>query len=818
VTATLLQTYAVNLPANMEVVSATNAADANGKYISGTTITFKASFPYAASNVSDGTNTLEPDADGVYSVTIGTGDITVTATVGRSSTIDLTDASGDFAAINNDVLTGTTSHTVTIANGAKITLSGTTISGGNGIGTGTVGNSKTATVGDIVIKGGTVSARLGSGDIYNGSSVVIGAIKIYDTIDKVDASAITKSVTYMHVENETETDVTASASTYFTIIEDGDRRIIAPKDDTDYSITIADNIEHGSLTGAATAKYMEKVTITATPDLGYRLSRLVVKDADNNDVATTGNTFLMPKGNVTVSAVFEQGTHGTTEFAWGYFGPSGFVREASIYDGLTTVNLQQGQSYQILKYDESSYRKFLLDNDTYNATIPYSGGTGTFPEYGNGTNFNLNDESGFYDITMTDVGNGKWSVSILKTVAVMDAVPDQAYTGSEITPEPLVLAGSLGLTKGTDYEYSYTNNTNVGTAKVTVTFKDDYASIGSVAKTFTIVKATPTVTAPTPVEDLVYSGTAQALVTAGSTDFGTLIYSTDGENYATDIPTATDGGTYTVYYKVEGSDNWNAVDVQTVEVTIAYYNASLADIVDNTDVISNLITNYGSKANVTLSGRTLYKDGKWNTLCLPFGVDLNATDCPLYGATARTVTAASISGSTLNLTFGDAVNTLVAGTPYIIKWDGDGTSNIENPVFEGVTIDATERNYDNGATGDVRVRFCGTYKSTAFDAEDKSILLMGAENTLFYPITGSGIGAQRAYFKIGDDGELLAPSLTAFNIDFGDDDSATGIIDSLSPTLSQGEGAWYSIDGRKLDGKPTQHGIYINNGKKVVIK
>jgi hypothetical protein len=181
------------------------------------------------------------------------------------------------------------------------------------------------------------------------------------------------------------------------------------------------------------------------------------------------------------------------------------------------------------------------------------------------------------------------------------------------------------------------------------------------------------------------------------------------------------------------------------------------------------------------------------------------------------VTEASISGSTLNLTFGDAVNTLEAGTPYIIKWDGDGTSNIENPVFEGVTIDATERNYDNGATGDVRVRFCGTYKSTAFDAEDKSILLMGAENTLFYPITDSGIGAQRAYFKIGDDGELLAPSLTAFNIDF-DDDSATGIIDSLSPTLSQGEGAWYSLDGRKLVGKPTQHGIYINNGKKVVIK
>jgi len=106
----------------------------------------------------------------------------------------------------------------------------------------------------------------------------------------------------------------------------------------------------------------------------------------HDDVATTGNTFQMPKGNVMVSAVFEQGTHGTTEFAWGYFEQDGFVTEATIYDGVTTVNLQQGQSYQILEYDEyDDYREFLLDNDTYDATIPYSSGTGTFPEHGNGT-------------------------------------------------------------------------------------------------------------------------------------------------------------------------------------------------------------------------------------------------------------------------------------------------------------------------------------------------------------------------------------------------------------------------------------------------
>ena len=73
---------------------------------------------------------------------------------------------------------------------------------------------------------------------------------------------------------------------------------------------------------------------------------------------------------------------------------------------------------------------------------------------------------------------------------VIADIPDQTYTGSAITPEPLVIAGSLSLTKGTDYVYSYTNNTNVGTAKVRATFQGTYASLGSVEKEFTILPST----------------------------------------------------------------------------------------------------------------------------------------------------------------------------------------------------------------------------------------------------------------------------------------------------------------------------------------
>ena len=242
---------------------------------------------------------------------------------------------------------------------------------------------------------------------------------------------------------------------------------------------------------------------------------------------------------------------------------------------------------------------------------------------------------------------------------------------------------------------------------------------------------------------------------------------------------------------------------------VAPASISLANAADNSTTITGAD---GYVANVTLAARTLYKDGKWNTLCLPFNVTLSGS--PLNGAVARPLTSASISGSTLTLTFGDAVTTLVAGTPYIIKWpSGD---DIVNPVFNGVTIDATERNYDNAAEGDARVRFIGTYSSTTFSAADNSILLMGGENKLYYPATGAGIGAQRAYFKIGD-GAQLARSLTSFSIDFGEGDNATGIINVSAETRNNADG-WYSLDGRKLVGKPRQNGIYINNGKKVVIK
>ena len=243
-----------------------------------------------------------------------------------------------------------------------------------------------------------------------------------------------------------------------------------------------------------------------------------------------------------------------------------------------------------------------------------------------------------------------------------------------------------------------------------------------------------------------------------------------------------------------------------------------AIVLDDTGDNSQTVTdNDNAEVAVALNGRTLYLNGDWNTICLPFDQSVNE----YKGLEARTITAASIEGTTLHLTFGDPVDLLEAGTPYIIKFAkdddyvDDDAHNYLSPVFYGVTIDASKHDYDNGQSGDLHVQFLGTYASKSFDAEDKSILFMGDGNMLYYPESGASIGAQRAYFKIGDSN--AAPRLTAFSIDFGDGET-TGIMTTNLTNRTNSADAWYTLDGRRLSQKPSRAGVYINKGNKVVIK
>jgi hypothetical protein len=70
-------------------------------------------------------------------------------------------------------------------------------------------------------------------------------------------------------------------------------------------------------------------------------------------------------------------------------------------------------------------------------------------------------------------------------------------------------------------------------------------------------------------KSLPYTGKPQELVTEGAVSGGTMLYSLDGKAYAAELPTATDPGEYTVYYKVAGDASHVDSQTQTVTSTIA---------------------------------------------------------------------------------------------------------------------------------------------------------------------------------------------------------------------------------------------------------
>ena len=285
-----------------------------------------------------------------------------------------------------------------------------------------------------------------------------------------------------------------------------------------------------------------------------------------------------------------------------------------------------------------------------------------------------------------------------------------------------------------------------------------------------------------------------------------------------------------------------------VSCDIALYNNGTTNA---TTIATNNDPDSEQTLDVILYGRTLYKDGSWNTLCLPFDIyDINEMDdesdqylCLLHGATLMTLdnsnTGYDSSTGTLTLDFVDT-DYIDAGVPYIIKWDkpddydaNPAAYDIKNPVFSNVTL-AYISDYSGTAaekcqaflndrattSSDGCVTFRGTFDSEAIYASPATNLYVGTDNTLYYPLSDDFcINACRAYFQLNNGltcGNPSSPNaIRAFSLNFGEE--ATGIISIENGKLKIEDDNWYSLDGRKLSCKPTAKGLYIHGGVKVVI-
>ena len=273
-------------------------------------------------------------------------------------------------------------------------------------------------------------------------------------------------------------------------------------------------------------------------------------------------------------------------------------------DGDTSLSLNTGvvNNKAGLSNSASSSTPTVKVQNITNVAIPIQSGTLTYNSTSQTVTWSNYDSSkmtvsgttsatnaGTYNATFTlkDTTKYRWpdGTSTAKTVSWkinqynisnvdVGSISDQTYTGSSITPAPVlskILNGSskYTLVKDTDYTLSYSNNTNVGTATITATGKGNFT--GTVSTTFKINKASLTVPSQ-----------------SGTLTYNTASQSPSWSNYdstkmtVSGTTSATNAGTYSATFTLKDTTNYKWSDGTTTEKTVSWkinkYNISNVDV------------------------------------------------------------------------------------------------------------------------------------------------------------------------------------------------------------------------------------------------
>ena len=340
------------------------------------------------------------------------------------------------------------------------------------------------------------------------------------------------------------------------------------------------------------------------------------------------------------------------------------------------------------------------------------------------------------DNNHTDTQPASVTVTVApKTVTATVTVSGSSltYTGDPLKPGVIVKDGDTVISPE-EYDVSYKDNVNAGTATVTVRNKagGNYTVSGST--TFEIGKAASDVrTAPGANTGLVYNGGEQALVTTGTALGGKLKYRLgESGGFAEALPKAANAGTYTVYYMVEGDGNHRDSEIYSLTVTIgkarvtvtaldkriytddkapdlskpalgkdytvtglfgedaltgdiklAYVDASGTEITPDTTKVGKVIIRAGGLTAPNDNYTVVFADGK-----------LTVDERPVYTVKATAGSHGSItpSGDVDVLHGGSQTFTIAANSGYaisIVKVDGVSIGAVKSYTFENVTENHT---------------------------------------------------------------------------------------------------------------------------------
>ena len=234
---------------------------------------------------------------------------------------------------------------------------------------------------------------------------------------------------------------------------------------------------------------------------------------------------------------------------------------------------------------------------------------------------------------------------------------------------------------------------------------------------------------------------------------------------------------------------------------------------------------------VVLDGHSFYKNHMWNTVCLPFDIigesiyntplngaeiwELDVANSKDYGAT----TGFDAKTGVLTLNFKPA-HSIEPGKPYIFEWKTTTASQIDNPEFATVTIKSSETADMVVTSNDGLVQFVGTYAPEMLTGANAANLYVGTDDKIHVPVDHYEEGAFNAYFLIDLGNGLGKPGtalLQKIVMNIANADMPMRVIQITVPQNLPQQG-WTDLQGRRYDSLPAAKGIYINNGRKVVIK
>ena len=366
------------------------------------------------------------------------------------------------------------------------------------------------------------------------------------------------------------------------------------------------------------------------------------------------------------------------------------------YDGVSDLNIFIATSFQsipsnTLKYDYTSTSNYSVKYRGFDDSVTPSSWTWTNSK--NRPNIQL-----WLDEEINNINNSDFTISPIAAVT---------YNGSAQTPAVTLMKGTTTLTSGTDYTVSYSNNTNAGTATVTITGMGNYT--GTKTANFTINPKNASNLTISSIAAVTYNGSAQTPTVTVKDGITTL---TSGTDYTVSYSNNTNAGTATV--TITGMGNYTGT--KTANFTINPKNAS------NLTISSIAAVTYNGSAqtpSVTVKdGSTTLTNGTHYTVAYSNNTNAGTATVTVTGKGNYTGTKSA------NFTINKAALTITAKSYTINQKD-------DLPVF-GVTYSG----FKNGETNSVLT----TQPTITCDATD-------SETAGVFDITPSGAVATNYSFS-----------------------------------------------------------------------